>query len=223
MLLNGLSAASLVARVFVLLTAFSVHEFAHAWTADYFGDTTPRQYGRLTLNPLAHLDVLGSLTLLFAGFGWAKPVPVNPNALRQRSPAALMWVSLAGPLSNFFMAIAAAIPFRLGLVSVEQALYDAYIAPAGNLLPTIPHLLLEFITINMVLMLFNLIPLAPLDGDKIADYFFPPAWSQALDRIRPYGPVILMVLLFGLPFIGIDVIGWILRPAMEFLFTLLVG
>jgi Zn-dependent protease len=223
MLFNGLNAATLMARVFVLLTAFSVHEFAHAWTANYFGDTTPRQYGRLTLNPLAHLDVLGSLTLLFAGFGWAKPVPVNPYVLRQRSPSALMWVSLAGPLSNLFMAIAAAIPFRLGLVSVQQAIYDAYITPTSNLLPTIPHLLLEFITINMILMLFNLIPLAPLDGEKIADYFFPPSWAHALERIRPYGPVILLVLLFGLPFIGIDVIGWILRPAMEFLFRLLVG
>src|SRR5512139_2451174 len=113
----GLDPSTLICRIIVLLTAFSVHEFAHAWTANYFGDDTPRQNGRLTLNPLAHLDPIGSIVLLFAGFGWAKPVPVNPYALERRSPAALMWVSLAGPLSNLLMALIAAIPFRLGLIS----------------------------------------------------------------------------------------------------------
>ena len=81
----GLTLPALISRIVVLLTAFSVHEFAHAWTADYFGDDTPRFNGRLTLNPLAHLDPMGSLMLIVAGFGWAKPVPVNPYALRRRS------------------------------------------------------------------------------------------------------------------------------------------
>ena len=89
MLFAGLETSTLITRMVVLLTAFSVHEFAHAWTADRFGDNTPRMYGRLTLNPAAHLDVMGSLMLLVAGFGWAKPVPVNPYALQRRSPAAL--------------------------------------------------------------------------------------------------------------------------------------
>ena len=87
-MLFGLDLPTIIARIFVLLTAFSVHEFAHAWTANLFGDDTPGRYGRLTLNPLAHLDVMGSLMLLFVGFGWAKPVPVNPYALGRRSPAA---------------------------------------------------------------------------------------------------------------------------------------
>jgi Zn-dependent protease len=106
------SPAEFIAYVFVLLVAFTLHEFSHAWTATYFGDDTPRMNGRLTLNPLRHLDPIGSLLLLIAGFGWAKPVPVNPNVLQRRSAAAMMWVSMAGPFSNLVMAILAAIPFR---------------------------------------------------------------------------------------------------------------
>jgi Zn-dependent protease len=214
----GLTLPSLISRIFVLLTAFSVHEFAHAWTADYFGDDTPRFHGRLTLNPLAHLDPMGSIMLLVAGFGWAKPVPVNAYTLRRRSESALMWVSLAGPLSNFLLAILAAIPFRLGLVSVNEAF-----AVSNGILPTLPQFLYHFITINLVLMLFNLIPLAPLDGDKIADYFFPPSWSDFMTRIRPYGPIILLILFIAGPYLGLDILGWILGPPLNFLFKLLVG
>jgi len=213
----GLDAPTLIARVFVLLTAFSVHEFAHAWTANYFGDDTPGRYGRLTLNPLAHLDVMGSLMLIFVGFGWAKPVPVNPYALGRRSPAAFMWVSLAGPMSNLIMAVLAAIPFQLGLISIS----DVYL-PGNSFLPTIPFLLFEFVSINLILMLFNLIPLYPLDGEKIAQYFFPPSWSDFLDKIRPYSSLILILLFFGLPYLGIDVVGWILGPAMGVLYELLL-
>ncbi len=213
-----LNFSTLIARIIVLLTAFSFHEFAHAWMADQFGDNTPRYNGRLTLNPMAHLDPLGSLMLVVAGFGWAKPVPVNPYVLRQRSPAALMWVALAGPMSNLLLAILAAIPFRFGVLSVEQAFFSS-----GSLLPTLPQLLFEFIIINLVLMLFNLIPLSPLDGEKIADYFAPPSLSDFLGRIRPYGPMILMVLFIGGPYLGIDILGWIIGPALRFLFTALVG
>jgi Zn-dependent protease len=214
----GLDTPTLIARAFVLLTAFAVHEFAHAWTANYFGDDTPRLHGRLTLNPLAHLDPMGSLMLIVAGFGWAKPVPVNPYALQRRSPAALMWVSLAGPMSNLLMAILAAIPFQLGLISV----FEAYTNSGNSFLPSVPFLLLEFLYINLLLMLFNLIPLFPLDGEKIAQYFFPPAWADFLDRIRPYSPVILLLLFIGLPFLGLNVFGWIMQPAMEVLMGILL-
>ena len=217
----GLEPSTLICRIIVLLTAFSVHEFAHAWTADHFGDNTPRFNGRLTLNPLAHLDVMGSLLLLVAGFGWAKPVPVNSYVLQRPSPAALMWVSLAGPLSNFFMALVAAIPFRLNLVTANQAINDAYYGT--QFLPTLPQFLWEFITINLLLMLFNLIPLAPLDGEKILEFGLPPQMRNIFDTIRPYGPIILLVLLFGLPYLGIDVIGSIIRPPLYFLTRLLTG
>ena len=213
-----LNLPTLIARIFVLLVAFSVHEFAHAWSADMFGDETPRMNGRLTLNPLVHLDPMGSLMLLVVGFGWARPVPVNPYALSRRSPAALMLVSLAGPLSNLIMAVIAAVPFRLGLVSR----FDTGAVP-GQILPTPAHLLMEFVFINLILMLFNLIPLAPLDGEKIAEYFFPPSWARFFDTIRPYGPLILLVLVFAGPALGFNILGWILGPPMQALLRLLVG
>ena len=212
----GLSASEFISLVVVLLIAFPIHEFAHAWTANYFGDPTPEANGRLTLNPLAHLDPIGSLLLLFAGFGWAKPVPVNPYALNRRAPSAMMWVSLAGPLSNLLMAILAAIPFRLGIISpidAQMAIFSAN----EHFLPTIPQILYIFVQINLVLMLFNLIPIAPLDGEKIADYFFPPSWLRVLDTIRPYGPIILLVVVF------FGVLSYIINPPLRLLMNILVG
>ena len=218
----GLDPSTLISYILVLLIAFPVHEFAHAWTADRFGDKTPEINGRLTLNPFAHLDRLGSLMLVVDGFGWAKPVPVNPYVLRRHSAAALMWVSLAGPLSNLLLAVLAAIPFRIGLVSVTTAQYDAY-SGGAHLLPTLPQFLWIFLVTNLTLMLFNLIPLAPLDGDKIADYLFPPPWARLWEKIRPYGPLILLALLFVLPLFGVDIIGTVLTPLLTFLTQLLTG
>jgi Zn-dependent protease len=218
-LLNFLpSLPDLITYGIILLTAFPVHEFAHAWTADRFGDNTPRANGRLTLNPLAHLDPIGSLMMILAGFGWAKPVPINPYVLQRRSSAAPMLVSLAGPMSNFLMAILAAVPFRLGLVSVHNINQLS-----GSILPNIPTFLFIFIYINLLLMLFNLIPLFPLDGEKVLDYLLPPSGARILENIRPYGPMILMVLLFVLPFAGIDIIGRVIQPALSFLTRLLIG
>lgn len=211
-------AATFISRVIVLVIAFTIHELAHAATANYFGDDTPRINGRLTLNPLAHLDPMGSLLLLIAGFGWAKPVPINPYALGRRSSAAVMLVSIAGPLSNLLMAILAAIPFRMGLVSFSSGL-----APSASFLPSLDKVLVEFIVINLVLMLFNLIPLAPLDGEKVAEYFFPPSWGRVLDNIRPYGPLILIVVAIVGPYFGLNIIGWILGPPLEALLRVLVG
>jgi Zn-dependent protease len=216
----GLDASTFFAHLAVLLVAFPVHEFAHAWTANYFGDDTPAMNAS-DAQPLAHLDVMGSLLLLIAGFGWQAGAH-QPVCLTAPLAAAVMWVSLAGPFSNFLLAILAAIPFRLGLVSVAQAYNDLYNS-GQSLLPTLPQLLLVFIYTNLLLMLFNLIPLAPLDGDKIADYFFPPAWGRALETIRPYGPIILMVLLFILPRLGFDFIGLVIFPPLNFLTGLLIG
>jgi Zn-dependent protease len=218
MLFNSLDPATLIARLIVLVIAFTIHEFAHAWTATQLGDDTPRINGRLTLNPIAHLDPIGSLVLLFAGFGWAKPVPVNPYALQRHSSSALMWVSLAGPLSNFLMAILAAIPFRAGLADV-----NAGFATSTTFFPSFSKILIEFLYINLVLMLFNLIPLAPLDGEKILESFAPPSWWRTLDNIRPYGPMILLVIAIVLPMFGIDLIAWIIGPPLRALLLLLVG
>jgi Zn-dependent protease len=188
MLNLGLSA--LLSRALTLVISLTVHEFAHAWTADQLGDDTPRFNGRLTLNPLAHLDWLGSIMLIVTGFGWARPVPVNPYALQRRTPAGLMLVSAAGPFSNLLLAILAAIPFRAGWLDPRAAL--------GGLFPSASEFLLQFIYINLILLFFNLIPLAPLDGEKVAEYLLPRPGQQFLERIRPYGPFILLLLLvFG--------------------------
>jgi Zn-dependent protease len=216
--LFNFSLQDIIIYVIILLTAFPVHEFAHAWTADQFGDDTPRLNGRLTLNPLAHLDFIGSLMMIIAGFGWAKPVPINIYALQRRSPAAPMLVSLAGPMSNLLMAILASAPFRLGLVSIKDISLST-----GSILPNISLFLFLFIEINLLLMLFNLIPLFPLDGEKVLDYFLPPAGQRVLDNIRPYSSMILLVIILILPRIGIDVIGKVLQPALIFLARVLIG
>jgi Zn-dependent protease len=217
----NLNPATLISRIIVLLTAFSIHEFAHAWTANYFGDSTPKVNGRLTLNPLAHLDPMGSLMLVVAGFGWAKPVPVNPYTLRQRAPSAMMWVALAGPLSNLLMALIASIPFQLNLISMDQ-LYISLSAQSSSILPTPAGFLWDFISINLILMLFNLIPLSPLDGDKIIDYFLPEKWRDSLARIRPYGPMILISLFLIGPYLGFDLLSEIIGPPFRFLINLLI-
>ena len=207
----------IISRIVILLIALPVHELAHAWTAHYFGDTTPERNGRLSLNPLAHLDPLGAIMLLIAGFGWAKPVPINPYALEKRSPYANLLVSLAGVIANFILAILAAIPFRLGLIRL-------FTIP-GTFLPSPTELLLQFIIINLALMLFNLIPLAPLDGEKVLSYLLPSrsGFSRFMDTIRPYGPLILLGLLVAGRTIGVDVIGWIMGPPLNAMFGLLVG
>jgi Zn-dependent protease len=215
MLLTNPVPSMLISYLFVLVVAFTVHEFAHAWTANYFGDDTPRQNGRLTLNPLKHLDPLGSILLLVAGFGWAKPVPVNPYALQRRSRAALMWVSLAGPLSNFLMAVIAAIPFRLGLISrLELSL--SLQTQSQHVLPTISQLLFVFIYTNLILMLFNLIPLPPLDGEKIAEYLFPSSWMRVMDAIRPFS----LLLLVAIGYLGFK---YIIDPPLQLLLGMLIG
>jgi Zn-dependent protease len=210
----NLDPVTLIFRLVTLVISLTVHEFSHAKVADAFGDPTPASHGRVSLNPLVHLDVLGSLMFLFAGFGWAKPVPVNPYALQRRSPAAYMLVSLAGPLSNLFLAVMAAVPLRLGLI-------QPYLS--GSAMTYLYAFISQFIVLNLVLAFFNLIPLAPLDGEKVASYFFPPSWANTLDRLRPYGPLVLMVLLFGLPIVGIDVISAVLYPPIQAVYHLLVS
>jgi len=211
----NLSLPTLISRIITLLLAFTIHEFSHAATATALGDPTPRSYGRLTLNPLAHLDVLGTLTLLVAGFGWAKPVPVNPNALRRKTPAGMMLVSLAGPASNLVMAALAAIPLRLNWVALQP--------PPNAFLPSWGSFLFEFLTINLALFLFNLIPLAPLDGEKVITFFLPDHWVEFYERIRPYSPYILLAILFILPVFGLDLINLIIQQPLQNLAIFLIG
>lgn len=209
------SSAQLIARLVVLVVAFTVHEFAHAWTANYFGDDTPRLQGRLTLNPVVHIDPLGALLLLVAGFGWARPVMVNPLALERRSAAAPMLVALAGPASNLLLAVLAAIPVQAGLIQPSAA--------SAGFLPNAFQLIDEFVFINLLLMLFNLIPLAPLDGEKVLTYFLPSSGKAFMAQLRPYGTLILMALIFVGPAIGINLLEILIGSPIRSLYFLLLG
>jgi len=214
-MLFNLTLPTLISRIITLLLAFTFHEFAHAATATALGDMTAKNSGRLTLNPLAHLDVMGTITLLFAGFGWAKPVPVNPYAVRRKTRAGMMLVSLAGPVMNLILGILAALPLRFGWVPLRFS--------TSAFLPSWGEFLLEFLSINLALFLFNLIPLSPLDGEKVITFFLPDHWVDFYDRIRPYSPIILLVILFVLPMFGLDLINIIIRRPLNSLVMFLLG
>ena len=205
----------LISRIITLFIAFTVHEFSHAAVATFFGDPTPKAAGRLTLNPLKHLDIFGTLMLLVAGFGWAKPVPINPYAIKQKSKAGVMLVSLAGPVSNFLLASLAALPLRFGWVPLFSG--------SSAIFPSLGEFILEFVFINLALFLFNLIPLAPLDGEKVIAYFLPEHWAEAMERISPYSAYILLFIVFVLPMIGINVMDIILNQPLIGMTRFLIG
>lgn len=214
-MLFNLTVPTLISRIITLMIAFTFHEFAHAAVATVLGDSTPRVNGRLTLNPIAHLDIFGTITLLFAGFGWAKPVPVNPYAVNRKTNAGMMLVSLAGPATNLVLGTLAALPLRFGWVQLR--------ATTSPLLPSLGDFLLEFLFINLALFLFNLLPLAPLDGEKVITFFLPDHWAEFFDRIRPYSPLILLGIIFVLPMFGIDLINILIRRPLMDLALFLIG
>jgi len=177
--------------ILAILYVLSVHECAHAWAALILGDDTAKQYGRLTLNPLAHLDFLGFLMLLLIGFGWGKPVPYNPYNLRnQRFGPAL--VAIAGPLANLISLII----FGLILKFIVPFL------PAENML--IQFLVLLLI-LNTTLMIFNLIPIPPLDGSKLLYALLPARLENVKVSLERYGIMILLILIILDSFSGISI------------------
>ncbi len=178
----GSSITSMVATLLAVLMAITVHETAHGFVAYKLGDPTAKNQGRLTLNPLAHLDPIGALLMLVAGFGWAKPVPVNPFYFNGDRTKGMMLVSVAGPAVNLLLSFTA-----------------YFIFVAGNGFATIPFLnmfLYYCITLNIYLAVFNLIPIPPLDGSKILAGFLPKATAyKYLNTVEQYGFLILMVLI----------------------------
>lgn len=214
--MSGLNIATLLARAIVLLIAFTVHELAHAVTADRLGDPTPRRQGRITLNPLAHLDPIGTLMLLISGFGWAKPVMVQPAYLRGNPRTSMGIVAAAGPLSNLLMALVAAIPLRLGLV-------DLSVRSSSEMLPSLSFLLFQFVFINLILLFFNLIPIPPLDGFKILTAVLPAEMAYQLRPLEQYGFLILLLAIFILPNLGLDILGWLVWTPTQQAFSLITG
>lgn len=196
---------SLVGYVGVaLIVALTVHEYAHAYVADRLGDPTPGQYGRLTLNPLAHLDVVGTLLIILAGFGWAKPVPINPANFGNWRRDTII-VAAAGPLANITLLFVLGIPYKLGLLEVGG--FGA-VSPVDKLL----RMMLQ---INAMLAVFNLIPIPPLDGSKVLQGLLPPEQAVSYARIQPYGIYILLALVFlnALPPLMFGPMRWLIAQA----------
>ncbi len=197
--------------IIAILIALSFHEAAHAYVAKRLGDHTAEVAGRVTLNPIAHLDPLGTILFLFVGFGWGKPVPVNPYNFRNpRRDNAL--VSLAGPMSNLLLAALSFIALALVERSVPGSL-GSLLSPAQGAsvgMTFLTSLLGSLLFIDLALMAFNLIPIAPLDGSHILEAFIPYQYQESFDQMMRYGPYILLGLLLAENFLGIPFLSmWI--------------
>ena len=202
------------ARILILLVAFPIHELAHAFTAYKLGDATPKYDGRLTLNPFAHLDLFGSLLILMAGLGWAKPVRFSPNHVRPNPRIGSMIVAVAGPISNLVLAFLMAMAWN--------ALIPALDVAGISLSYNIQSLFLFFILINVGLFFFNLIPLAPLDGFTVLRGLLPYHLAAQLDRIQRFSFIIFLVLfIFGRRIPIFDWLVW--GPARAVTSLLLIG
>jgi Zn-dependent protease len=177
-----------VAFVIAVILGITFHEFSHAAVATLQGDQTARSQGRLTLNPIAHLDPLGSIALILAGFGWGRPVPFNPMRLRSRRVGAAL-VGLAGPAANFVLALAAAIGVRV-LFSTGTGAFEVNFSLI---------LLDMLVTLNVVLGVFNLLPIPPLDGSRLLSIFLPPSRQNIVYFLDRYGIFLLLGLLILAP------------------------
>lgn len=194
-----------IAGMIAIVIAIGVHEFAHAYTADYLGDPTPRLQGRVTLNPVKHIDPLGILLIALFGFGWGKPVEFDPyNLQNPRKDSAI--ISIAGPISNFILATLASLLLR-GMFAFDN-----------ELLISIGYFFLfPFISFNLVLGLFNLIPIHPLDGFKIVGGILPEAKAHEWYELQRYGIIFLILLI--IPLTGNQsMLETILRPILSFLY-----
>jgi len=199
----------LAAFAFSMLIGLSFHEFSHALAARALGDRTAERAGRLTLNPRAHLDPIGSVMILLAGFGWAKPTPVNVNNTRHPMQS-LALVALAGPASNLVIAALASIPLSLGLVSM---------APFSE---AVELFFVMVIQLNVLLAVFNFLPLAPLDGFKVVQGLLPRNLGQTFSQLEAWGPGLLF-LLIALPWLtngSINPLSVVMSPLVGFFLNL---
>ena len=195
----------LILLIPVLVFTLVFHEFSHAWVANKLGDPTARYSGRLTLNPLAHLDPFGSLMILFVGFGWAKPVPVDSRYLANPR-VDMMKIAFAGPAANLLLAFVGGTIIRTGLVSGSITL-----------------MLLLFTQINIMLAVFNMIPIPPLDGSQIFSSIMMRRYPELVYKLQMYGPQILLGLIMIGYFTRISPIWIVISPFVNFFLFLFAG
>ncbi|KIH76760.1 Zn-dependent protease (includes SpoIVFB) [Geoalkalibacter ferrihydriticus] len=188
---------NILAKISIMLVpalmAVTIHEVAHGFFADRFGDPTARLLGRLTPNPVKHLDPVGTLALLIFGFGWARPVPVNFHNLR-KPKTDMIWVALAGPLANLFLAMVSA--FVLHSVILVAELLPADQQMAYQFLEPLALMAGFSLYINIILAVFNLLPVPPLDGGRVMVGILPPRQADMLARIEPFGFILIIFLIF---------------------------
>lgn len=200
-----------------LIVAITIHEFSHAYAADRLGDPTPAAHGRLTLNPLAHLDPIGTLMLLIARFGWGKPVPIDPYNLRNPVRDSAI-ISLAGPASNLILAGILAVLYHL----LSNTAFTFTSATSFIFVITlIKAFLIPVITINVILAIFNLLPVHPLDGFSIVRGILPPDYARQWQELEPYGMIFLIFLIF--PFFGgASPVSQIISPVINTILSILI-
>ncbi|KAF0218548.1 MAG: peptidase [Geobacteraceae bacterium] len=196
------------------LMAITCHEVSHGYVADKFGDSTARSMGRLTLNPLKHLDIFGTLMVFIVGIGWAKPVPVNFNNLRHPKRD-MIWVAAAGPVTNFLLAFLSAMAMR-GFIAFGETIHGA--SPLQIFIDPIVLMLAFSVYINLLLAIFNLIPVPPLDGGRVAVGLLPYRQSAAYARIEPFGMIIIILLVFFT-----DIFSYVISPVLNMGIHFLAG
>ena len=198
-----------------ILLALTFHECAHAYVAHLYGDDTAKKSGRLTLNPLRHLDPLGTIMIFLVQFGWAKPVPVNPYNLRNPKKD-MLWISAAGPLSNMLLALVSGLLFRL--------FSDLALTAERDTIPGLMVLMIFFsLKINLALAIFNILPIAPLDGSKILYGILPPRFGKMIFALERYGPFILLGLIIFGRATGVSILGRLIWPFVDFFSKLFAG
>ncbi len=213
--MNGINISMLIISVPPILLALTLHEYAHGYVAYRFGDPTAKLMGRLTLNPLAHLDPFGTLMIFLVRFGWAKPVPVDPRYLRNPKRD-MMWIAAAGPGMNMLLALISGLLLR-AMISMGMRGQSMSIA---DILFMMVYL---SVYINLALAVFNILPIPPLDGSRILAGILPRRYEPTLRMLEMRGPMILMgVILLGM-FTNIHIIGRMIGPFVTFFMWVFAG